>query len=248
MSDRPAGPGSAGEHLLQSHLGTTDRAAAFYDRQVQSHLTPEMRDFIRRQAMVFLSTADAAGNCDTGFRAGPPGFVIDLDDRTLTYPEYRGNGVHAGNGNILENPHLGMLFMDFTHHHIGLHVNGTAHVVGDGEQRHTHPYLPVDSALSRQPALWVNLRVDEAYVQCSKYIPHLEPAPRPRGSSTGRPKDSDYFVPPVAHHHESARAGGWRTEGTRGDQAERLRHTETRWTGVRPPDLREQVSAAEEPR
>ncbi|MBZ6140119.1 pyridoxamine 5'-phosphate oxidase family protein [Streptomyces olivaceus] len=197
MNNRPAGPGSAGERLLQSHLGTTDRAAVFYDRQVQPRLTPMMREFVRQQTMVFLSTADAAGNCDTGFRAGPPGFVIDLDADTLTYPEYRGNGVHAGNGNILENPHLGLLFIDFTHHHIGLHVNGRAKVVSDAEQRSVYPHLPVDTAQSRKPALWVHLTVDEAYVQCSKYIPHLEPAPRPRGATANRPKDSDYFVAPA---------------------------------------------------
>ncbi|MFJ8804785.1 pyridoxamine 5'-phosphate oxidase family protein [Streptomyces sp. NPDC102490] len=205
MNDRPAGPGSAGERLLQTHLGTADRAAVFYDRQVQPELTAPMREFIRSQYMVFLSTADAAGNCDTGFRAGPPGFVIDLDARTLTYPEYRGNGVHAGNGNIVENPHLGMLFIDFTHHHIGLHVNGTAQVVSDAEQRRVYPHLPVDTAQSRKPALWVHLTVDEAYVQCSKYIPHLEPAPRPRGAN--RPKDSDYFVPPVPQPHPAGQQG-----------------------------------------
>ncbi|MDQ0407913.1 pyridoxamine 5'-phosphate oxidase family protein [Streptomyces sp. NBC_01723] len=204
MNDRPAGrPGSAGERLLQSHLGTADRAATFYDRQVQPHLTDQMRDFVGRQTMVFLSTADAGGNCDTGFRAGPPGFVTVLDEHTLTYPEYRGNGVHAGNGNILENPHMGMLFIDFTHHHIGLHVNGSAQLVGDAEQRRVYPHLPIDSAHGRQPAVWVHLRVDEAYVQCSKYIPHLEPAPRPRGLAADRPKDSDYFVPPVAGRGES---------------------------------------------
>ncbi|MGW5733114.1 MULTISPECIES: pyridoxamine 5'-phosphate oxidase family protein [Streptomyces] len=206
MNDRPAGPGSAGERLLQSHLGSTQRAATFYDRQVQPCLTRQMRDFIGQQAMVFLSSADAAGNCDTGFRAGPPGFVISLDAHTLVYPEYRGNGVHASNGNILENPHLGMLFMDFTHHHIGLHVNGTAQVVTDAEQRRVWPHLPTDTAQSRRPDLWVNLTVDEAYVQCSKYIPHLEPAPRPRGSSAPRPKDSDYFVPAVPSPRRPARS------------------------------------------
>ncbi|MFD3580473.1 pyridoxamine 5'-phosphate oxidase family protein [Streptomyces sp. NPDC058644] len=207
MNNRSTGPGSVGERLLQSHLGTTDRAAAFYDRQVQPQLTQPMRDFIQQQTMVFLSSADAAGNCDTGFRAGPPGFVVTLDAHTLTYPEYRGNGVHAGNGNLVENPHLGMLFIDFTRHHIGLHVNGTALVVSDAEQRRVYPHLPTDTAQGRQPVLWVHLTVDEAYVQCSKYIPHLEPAPRPRGSSVDRPKDSDYFVPavPDPHQHDHLR-------------------------------------------
>ncbi|MEU3844042.1 pyridoxamine 5'-phosphate oxidase family protein [Streptomyces sp. NPDC028635] len=188
-------PGSLGERLLQEHLGTTDRAAAFYDRQVQPCLTPAMREFIARQSMVFLSTADSRGACDASFRSGPPGFCVALDDRTLTYPEYRGNGVLASAGNITENAHIGMLFMDFTHDHIGLHVNGTARLHTDHEQRAWFPHLPIETAPGRQPHLWVHITVEEAYVHCSKHIPHLEPAPRPRPApDRGRPKDSAYFT------------------------------------------------------
>ncbi|MFI9723603.1 hypothetical protein ACIHFE_28765 [Streptomyces sp. NPDC052396] len=69
MTLPPPSFGSAGEHRLQQHLGTAGRAARFYDRQVRSHLTPEMQEFIGRQAMVFLATV--------------------IDDRTLAYPEFR---------------------------------------------------------------------------------------------------------------------------------------------------------------
>ncbi len=185
---------SHGEQMAQKQFGTADRAADFYDRQVHDHLTPSMREFIPRQTMVFMSTADAAGSCDATFRAGPPGFVTVLDDRTLTYPEYRGNGVLASVGNLTENPHLGLLFMDFTRHHIGLHINGSVRLRTDEEQRAEHPDLPRDAAPGRQPQLWIQLTVDEAYVHCSKYIPHLEPAPRPRASDAHRPKDAEYFV------------------------------------------------------
>ncbi|MET9803034.1 pyridoxamine 5'-phosphate oxidase family protein [Streptomyces sp. NPDC006368] len=183
-----------GERLLQERLGTAQRAAGFYDRQVRTFLTPEMRHFIRRQAMVFLSTAGADGTCDVSFRSGPPGFVVDLDDRTVSYPEYRGNGVMASAGNIMENPHLGLLFIDFTDHHIGLHVNGAARLHTDAEQRRMYPHLPHDPAPGRRPELWVHLTVEEAYVHCSKHIPHLEPASRPRTGAQGRPRDADYFV------------------------------------------------------
>ncbi|QES46659.1 hydrolase [Streptomyces venezuelae] len=187
--------GSAGEHHLQRQLGTTDRAARFYDRQVHPRLTPEMREFVGRQAMVFLATADSHGECDASFRSGPPGFVQVIDDRTLTYPEFRGNGVLASAGNMAENPHLGMLFVDFTHHHVGLHINGVARLYRDEDIRRMHPGLPVDTAPGRSPELWVHLTVEEAYIHCSKYIPHLVPAPRQGGHDPSRPKDADYFTP-----------------------------------------------------
>ena len=71
----PPSSGSAGERRLQQQLGTAERAARFYDQQVRSHLTDEMREFIGCQSMVFLATADSHGECDASFRAGPPGFA-----------------------------------------------------------------------------------------------------------------------------------------------------------------------------
>ncbi|MER5730622.1 pyridoxamine 5'-phosphate oxidase family protein [Streptomyces sp. NPDC002138] len=205
MTFPPPPFGSAGEHRLQQHLGSAERAARFYDQQVRPCLTAEMREFISHQNMVFLATSDAHGACDSSFRAGPPGFVHVLDEHTLAYPEFRGNGVLASAGNITENPHLGMLFVDFTHHHIGLHVNGTAHLYADADLRSARPGLPDDIAPGRRPELWVHLTVEEAYIHCSKYIPHLVPGPRP-GHRPDRPKDADYFtgsrtapVDPVMH-------------------------------------------------
>ncbi|MEV0521867.1 pyridoxamine 5'-phosphate oxidase family protein [Streptomyces sp. NPDC050439] len=185
---------SQGERTLQNYLGTSGRAGDFYDRQVHPHLTPSMREFISKQSMVFSSTADSRGHCDASFRAGPPGFVVALDELTLVYPEYRGNGVMASAGNITENPHMGLLFVDFTQHRIGLHVNGSARLVRDQDLRAAHPLIPVDSAPGRQPEFWIHLTVHEAYVHCSKHIPHLEPAHRPHRRSPERPKDSDYFT------------------------------------------------------
>ncbi|MEU1482683.1 pyridoxamine 5'-phosphate oxidase family protein [Streptomyces sp. NPDC005752] len=195
MTSHDATP-SQGERLLQTHLGTSERADAFYDRQVHPHLTEAMREFIQRQSMVFLSTADARGHCDATFRGGPPGFVAVLDDRTLAYPEYRGNGVLASAGNITENPHIGLLFMDFTRDHVGLHVNGSAQLVGDQDLRAVHAWIPVDPAPGRHPVLWTVVTLHEAYIHCSKHIPHLEPAPRPLGLARARRRDADYFVEP----------------------------------------------------
>ena len=88
-----------------------------------------MRDYIAHMAMAFIATSDAHGECDTSFRAGPPGFVRVIDERTVMYPEYRGNGVMASLGNITENPYVGLLIVDFFHSTVGLHVNGTARII-----------------------------------------------------------------------------------------------------------------------
>ena len=113
-------PGSGGEHELQERFGTFKRAAAFYDKQMLDRLNPVMKEYIAKQEMVFIATADAHGECDTSFRAGPAGFVRVLDDRTVMYPEYRGNGVMASLGNMVENPHARLLFVDFLRDKVGL--------------------------------------------------------------------------------------------------------------------------------
>jgi len=90
------------------------------------HLNEGMQSFVNRMELVFISTSDARGDCDSSFRAGPSGFISVLSDKTLAYPEYRGNGVMASLGNMRENRHVGLLFLDFFRDKIGLHVNGSA--------------------------------------------------------------------------------------------------------------------------
>jgi predicted pyridoxine 5'-phosphate oxidase superfamily flavin-nucleotide-binding protein len=184
-----------GEHLLQAAYGTRERADRFYADQVLDHLNPRMVEFAERMEMAFVSTSDASGECDCSLRAGPPGFITVLDERTIAYPEYRGNGVLASLGNISENAHIGVLLVDFVRDLIGLHVNGDASVVDDVVLRGEYPDLPVDFERGRTPERWVLVRVAEAYIHCRKHLPRFAPVPRNRGWGTDDPlpKGGDYF-------------------------------------------------------
>ncbi|MGW1839128.1 pyridoxamine 5'-phosphate oxidase family protein [Streptomyces sp. NPDC002067] len=194
-----ARPGSDGEHLVQQRLGTTERANRFYRDQVLDHLNGAMQEFVARQEMLFLATSDRHGECDSSFRAGPPGFVQVLGDRYLAYPEYRGNGVMASVGNLSENPRLGILMVDFLRDRIGLHINGRARVVLDEEMRRQYPWLPADPVPGRRAQLWVAVEVEEAYIHCAKHIPHLQKVPRQErgarawGTDDQRRKGGDFF-------------------------------------------------------
>ncbi|MFI7104583.1 pyridoxamine 5'-phosphate oxidase family protein [Streptomyces sp. NPDC050161] len=196
---RHARPGSDGEHLVQQRLGTTERADRFYSDQVLDHLNQRMQEFVARQEMLFLATSDRHGACDSSFRAGPPGFVQVLDDRTLAYPEYRGNGVMASVGNLSENPQLGILMVDFLRDRIGLHINGRARVALDAEIRQLYPWLPADPVPGRRAQLWVTVEVEEAYIHCAKHIPHLQKVPaqgrsaRDWGTDDNKRKGGDFF-------------------------------------------------------
>jgi predicted pyridoxine 5'-phosphate oxidase superfamily flavin-nucleotide-binding protein len=178
-----ARPGSEGEHDLQERLGTARRANAFYDNQVLDHLTPEMREFMSKQKMAFIATSDAHGECDSSFRAGPPGFIRVLDEKTVMWPEYKGNGVMASMGNISENPYVGLLMVDFFETAVGLHVNGKATIVENAAVNAFAPLLdrisfstamPEIPEVKKTPERWVVVDIDEAYIHCSKHIPMLE--------------------------------------------------------------------------
>jgi len=169
--------GSEGERILQKKVGSENKASAFYDKQLLDYLNPYMREFILKQEMVFIATSDSEGECDCSFRAGKQGFVRVLNEKTLLYPEYRGNGVMASMGNILENPHIGMTFIDFFEHTIGLHVNGKAKIVENDELLADKTLDGVANSIQEEgtaPERWILITVEEAYIHCSKHIPHLK--------------------------------------------------------------------------
>jgi uncharacterized protein len=193
--------GSCGEHDLQERYGNRKRAEAFYKNQMLSYLNPQMRTFIARQEMFFLSTADGHGECDVSFRAGEAGFVHVLDEKNLVYPEYRGNGVTASLGNIVENSHAGLLFVDFMGDKVGLHVNGVARILSNEELLACPDFSPalradIAETGGRRPERWVLITVEEAYIHCAKHIPRMqkvEEEVRQWGTDDVRAKGGDYF-------------------------------------------------------
>ena len=184
-------PGSVGEHELQTELRTTSRADRFYDQQVLDHLNPQMRDFVRRQRMFFLATSDLRGECDSTLRAGPPGFLEVLHSRTVAWPEFKGNGVMASMGNISENPHVGILMVDFVEDTVGLHVNGTARLMEPAAAAQIG--LDARSPVGRTSPMWVVVDVEEAYIHCSKHIPRLAEVPAEQAAGVRRARTVDYF-------------------------------------------------------
>jgi predicted pyridoxine 5'-phosphate oxidase superfamily flavin-nucleotide-binding protein len=164
------------------------------------HLNSLMREYIARQPLFFLGTSDARGNCDCSLRAGEPGVMRVLDDRTMIYPEYRGNGVMSSLGNISENPHVGVFFGDFSMTTVGLHVNGSARLLRHDEivaELAEHDELLEAVAREREKPLetWVRIEVEEAYIHCSKHIPQLKPIDKAVywGTDDRELKGGDYF-------------------------------------------------------
>ncbi len=166
----------SGERQLQQKMGTEERAERFYTRHLHTELIPRMIDLIRRQEMVFIATSDGEGNCDSSPRFGSAGFVQVLTSKMLAYPEFRGNGVYASLGNIIENPHIGMVFVDFFDSTVGLHVNGKAisYLPVELPEDVLHHLKPSNEEKTRAIERWVIISIDEAYIHCSKHVPKLQ--------------------------------------------------------------------------
>ncbi|MFQ3320619.1 pyridoxamine 5'-phosphate oxidase family protein [Natronomonas sp.] len=181
-------PGSDGERDLQRQLGTENRADAFYDDSMHEALTPRMERFVGERIMFFLATADGDGHTDCSPRLGPQGFVNVIEPDRVAYPEYRGNGVHASLGNIDENPHTSLTFVDWWETTVGLHINGKATV------REELPEATDPSGTDRVKC-WVDIDVEEAYIHCAKHLPQLQiqSFDPPWGTDSDDEKRSGFF-------------------------------------------------------
>lgn len=122
------------------------------------------RDFIQRSPLVLLATSDAKGRCDVSPRGGTPGFVRVLADGCLALGNARGNRRVDSMRNILQNPHLGMLFLIPG---LGetLRVNGHAAVSRDPELLRQLVY-----GAGKTPDLSIIVQVEEAFLHCAKAL------------------------------------------------------------------------------
>lgn len=65
---------------------------------MRSTIGSDERAFIERMDMFILATADAKGRPQCAYKGGDPGFVRVLDERTLAFPSYDGNGMYLSMG------------------------------------------------------------------------------------------------------------------------------------------------------
>ena len=144
---------------LQSRFGTRELADRLEEMIIKDFLDDRDQAFVSSRDMVYLSTIDNQGFPTVSYKGGDPGFVRVLDERTIALPSYDGNGMFLSAGNLVGNPNVGMLFIDFEHPH-RLRLQGSASVSADD------PLL----ADYKEAELIIRIAIRRTWVNCPRYI------------------------------------------------------------------------------
>jgi len=148
-----------GNRELQDRFDTRRLADRIEERIVHDRVDDDDRAFIEARDMFFIATVDEEGRPQCSYKGGDPGFVRVLDERTIAFPVYDGNGMYLTAGNLLATKQVGLLFIDFEGRK-RMRLNGVASVADD------------DPLLAEYPEAQLVVRVaaTEVFPNCPRYI------------------------------------------------------------------------------
>jgi uncharacterized protein len=148
-----------GNRTLQDRFDTRRLADRLEERLVKDTIGENDRSFIESADMFFLATADDEGHPNCSYKGGDPGFVRVLDPQTIAFPNYDGNGMYLSTGNLLRNPSVGMLFIDFERGD-RMRLNGEASIDEQDPLMGDYP----------EAQFIVRVRAREVFPNCPRYI------------------------------------------------------------------------------
>jgi uncharacterized protein len=159
----PGEPYHDGMRQLQDRFDSRRLADRLDEKLGRSAFTDEDRNFVESRQLFFLATADADGQPDCSYKGGALGFVRVTAADELAFPSYDGNGMFRSLGNVLVNPAVALLFIDFERPN-RLRVNGQASITDDD------PLL----ASFTGAQLVVRVRAARIFPNCPRYIHRMQ--------------------------------------------------------------------------
>lgn len=185
-----------GNRSLQDKYGGRTVADRIVDMVETNTFTDDFKAFVEAVPFFFLATS-AGDTTDCSFKGGAPGFVRVTGPSQLIFPDYDGNRMYKSLGNILENPNVGLLFMNFGAEegqgalYLRVRINGTAQIFDE------------HSALDTYPGAHriVEVNVQHIYPNCPRYVPHMQPvAPSRHIPEAGKDQPTPAWktLPPIA--------------------------------------------------
>ena len=152
-----------GHRKLQDRFDSRDQADRIDEAMVRDTISEADKAFIESMDMFFLASVDDRGRVNSSYKGGEPGFVRVIDERTIAFPYYDGNGMYLSMGNISANGQVGLLFIDFEHQR-RIRFNGDA-TIDSGD-----PLM----AEFPEAEFIVRVRAREVFANCPRYIHEMK--------------------------------------------------------------------------
>lgn len=159
-----------GELEAQKHWGDPKLwTKARIKQLIWDRIPEQINARIEAAPFFFLATSDQEGRCDCSFKGGGPGLIKILAPDRLAFPHFearvKGNGAYMSLGNILVNPYVSILLIDFSDG-ARLRINGRATIADKDPMMEPFP----------QAECVVFVDIERVVPSCSSYIPRLLPA------------------------------------------------------------------------
>ena len=149
-----------GNRTLQDEFDSRRLADRLNELIIHDTITDEDKAFIESLNMFFISTNDDEGRPTVSYKGGDPGFIKVLDDKTIAYPGYDGNGMFLTAGNLATNEDVGLLFISFeSPQRLRLHGKATV----DTKDPLLEEYVEAQYI--------VRIKVRNLFMNCARYIP-----------------------------------------------------------------------------
>jgi len=154
---------------LQDRFDTRRLADRMDEALLHDAMTESEKAFVQSRMMFFLATVDERGHANCSYRGGDPGFVKVVDDHTIAFPNYDGNGMYLSTGNVLNTGEVGILFIDFERPQ-RMRFNGHASIDLNDPLRAEYP----------EAQFVVRVRAREIFTNCPRYIHKMKLVERSR--------------------------------------------------------------------
>ncbi len=189
-----------GSREIQDRFDTRRLADAITSRTIHDVITPNDAGFIGRVDMFFIASQGADGNLDCSYKGGEPGFVKVVDEHTIAFPNYDGNGQYLTTGNIRETGKVGLLFIDWENQW-RMRLNGTASIDFDDPLRTEWP----------ECQFVVRVRAEEVFPNCPRYVHKMDLVERSvfvpkEACETPDPDWKDHFEDALPKEQQKRRA------------------------------------------
>jgi predicted pyridoxine 5'-phosphate oxidase superfamily flavin-nucleotide-binding protein len=160
---------TSAQRTLQDQFDTRRLADRLNNAVIHDVISPSDKAFIERMDMFFLATVSAEGHANCSYKGGEPGFVKVIDEHTIAFPNFDGNGMYLSMGNVLETSQVGLLFIDFENQW-RMRLNGEATIDASDPLLANYP----------EAQFMVRVRAREVFPNCPRYIHKMQLVARSR--------------------------------------------------------------------